>query len=42
MNFLIQQSSQDAEYISFLEGDDMYTADNLEEKMKVFEQYDDV
>ena len=42
MNFLIDQADSQSEYISFLEWDDMYTSDNLQEKMKVFEQYPDV
>jgi glycosyltransferase involved in cell wall biosynthesis len=42
MNFLIDQADSQSEYISFLEWDDMYTPDNLQEKMKVFEQYPDV
>ena len=42
MNFLIDQADSQSEYISFLEWDDMYTSDNLQEKMKVFEQYPEV
>ena len=42
MNFLLSQVSEESEYISFLEGDDMYTLDNLEEKIKIFIQFPDV
>jgi len=42
MNFLIGQTSQESQYIAFLEGDDMYMPTNLEEKIKVFEKCDDV
>ena len=42
MNFLIQQCDSQSDFISFLEGDDMYTADNLMEKIKIFEKYPEV
>ncbi len=42
MKFLIKQANPESQYISFLEGDDMYTPNNLEEKMKIFEKYHDV
>lgn len=38
MKFLLKQVNPESEYISFLEGDDMYAPDNLEEKMKIFER----
>jgi teichuronic acid biosynthesis glycosyltransferase TuaG len=36
MNFLLQKVSPESEYITFLEGDDMYTPDNLDTKVEVF------
>ena len=42
MNFLIQQCDSQSDFISFLEGDDRYTADNLMEKIKIFEKYPEV
>lgn len=42
MNFLISQTSPDAQYISFLEGDDMYTSDCLDQKLNIFQQYPEV
>ncbi|MEI8253582.1 MAG: hypothetical protein WCG25_07765 [bacterium] len=42
MNFLISLASNESKYIAFLEGDDLYTPDNLEEKLKIFEKYIDV
>ena len=42
MNFLLSQVHEESEYISFLEWDDMYTPDNLEEKIKIFEKHQDV
>ena len=42
MNFLISQSSHDSEYLSLLEWDDMYTPDNLQEKIHIFERYPEV
>lgn len=42
LNFLISQSSEDSKYIAFLEGDDIYTSDNLQKKMDVFSAYPDV
>lgn len=42
MNFLIEMISGDSEYISFLEWDDMYTPNNLEEKIKVFKRYPEI
>jgi len=35
MNLLLSQISPESKYITFLEGDDMYTPENLEEKMKI-------
>ena len=42
MNFLLSKISNDSKYIAFLEGDDMYTPDNLEEKIKIFKEYPEV
>ena len=42
MKFLIEQASSESQYISFLEGDDMYAPDNLDEKKKIFEKYAEV
>ena len=42
MNFLISQSSYESEYLSFLEWDDMYTPDNLQQKIHIFEHYPEV
>ncbi len=41
-NFLISQVSPDSEYITFLEGDDVYVPTSLEEKYKIFQLYPDV
>lgn len=38
-NFLLQQISSDAKYVAFLEGDDLYTKDNLSTKLKIFKEY---
>jgi len=42
MNFLIEKVSNKSEYIAFLEWDDMFTPYNLEKKIKVFEEYEEV
>lgn len=42
MNFLIEKVSNDSEYVAFLEWDDLYTPDNLEKKIKVFNDFPDV
>lgn len=42
MNFLLEKVSNESEYIAFLEGDDMFTPDNLEEKIKIFVQYKNI
>lgn len=42
MNFLIEKASNESEYIAFLEWDDLFTPDNLEEKLKVFLKYNDI
>jgi glycosyltransferase involved in cell wall biosynthesis len=42
MNFLLERVSAEIEYIAFLEGDDMYTADNLEKKLEVFTTYPEI
>ena len=42
MNFLIQQCDSQSDFIAFLEWDDRYTADNLMEKIKIFEKYPEV
>jgi len=40
MNFLLEKVSEDSKYITFLEGDDMFTPNNLEEKNKNFGKYE--
>jgi glycosyltransferase involved in cell wall biosynthesis len=42
MNFLLSQISEESQYISFLEGDDLYTRNYLEEKMRVWTLYPDL
>jgi glycosyltransferase involved in cell wall biosynthesis len=42
MNSLLVQTSPESEYIAFLEGDDIYLPENLEKKLKIFEQYPEV
>ncbi len=42
MNFLLSQTTENSEYIAFLEGDDLYTRDYLEKKLKIWEQYPEV
>ena len=42
MNFLISHICVQSEYISFLEWDDIYTVDNLQQKIHIFEQYPEV
>ncbi|MDD3645903.1 MAG: glycosyltransferase [Candidatus Gracilibacteria bacterium] len=42
MNFLIDKISNESEYIAFLEGDDLFTPDNLEKKIDIFKKYKDV
>lgn len=42
MNFLIGQSSLNSTYITFLEGDDLYTPNNLQEKIDVFNKHTDI
>lgn len=39
MNFLLSQISKDSEYVAFLEGDDIYTPDHLEKKLKLWREY---
>lgn len=41
-NFLISQISSDAQYVAFLEGDDMYIPTNLEKKWNIFQKYPNV
>ena len=41
-NFLLSQVSQNSDYIAFLEGDDLYTADNLKKKITIMNQYPNV
>ena len=41
-NFLLSHISKDSKFVTFLEGDDMYTKDNLEKKCAIFERYADV
>lgn len=38
-NFLLGKISEYSEFVAFLEGDDMYTIDNLQQKLHVFDQY---
>ena len=42
MNFLLEKVSLESEYVAFLEGDDMYTPDNLEKKLEIFWKYREV
>lgn len=42
MNFVLEKVSNESEYIAFLEWDDIFTSDNLEEKIKIFEKYSEV
>lgn len=39
MNFLLEQMNPESQYVAFLEGDDIFTPNNLEEKMKFFELF---
>lgn len=39
MNFLLDKVCKDSEYITFLEGDDMFTSDNLKKKVNIFRSY---
>jgi len=39
MNFLLWKVNKNSEYITFLEWDDMYATNNLEEKIKIFKKY---
>lgn len=39
VNFLLEKVSIESEYIAFLEGDDMFTNDNLSEKIEIFNKY---
>lgn len=42
MKFLLNNSDPKSTYIAFLEGDDMYTPDNLQKKISIFERYSEV
>ncbi|MDD2693546.1 MAG: glycosyltransferase [Candidatus Gracilibacteria bacterium] len=42
MNFLLEKVSLESEYIAFLEGDDMYTPDNLEKRLAIFREMPEV
>ncbi len=42
MNFLLEKVSSESKYIAFLEWDDMFTPDNLEEKVEIFNKYPDI
>jgi len=42
MNFLLSQINPESRYIAFLEGDDIFTPDNLEKKLEIFEKYPEV
>ncbi len=39
MNFLIQKTSKESEYIAFLEGDDLREKDCLKNKLAIFDKY---
>lgn len=41
MNFLLEKVSNDSKYIAFLEWDDIFTPDNLEKKLQIFEENKD-
>ncbi|MDD2693544.1 MAG: glycosyltransferase [Candidatus Gracilibacteria bacterium] len=41
-NFLLEHISEESEFVAFLEGDDLYTPDNLEKKLEVFRKYREV
>jgi len=42
INFLLSQVNSESKYIAFLEGDDIFTSDNLEKKLEIFEKYSEV
>lgn len=42
MNFLLSKVDKNSQYISFLEGDDIYTSNHLEEKIKIFKKYNNI
>lgn len=42
MNFLLEKVSNESKYIAFLEWDDLFTIDNLEKKVKAFEENKEV
>lgn len=42
MEFLISKISKDSKYTAFLEWDDMYTKDNINDKIKIFQEFNDV
>ncbi len=42
LNFLIEKVSNKSDYIAFLEWDDLFTPNNLEEKIEIFEKYNEV
>lgn len=42
MNFLISKADKNSNYITFLEWDDLFTYDNLEKKVKIFEKFPEV
>lgn len=42
MNFLLSHVSPESEYISFLEGDDVYDANNINAKIKIFESQSNI
>ncbi len=41
-NFLLEHISKDSEFVAFLEWDDVYTPDNLEKKLDIFQKYREV
>lgn len=41
MEFLLRQKNENSEYTAFLEGDDMYAFNNICEKIKIFNKYED-
>lgn len=42
MNFLLSHANKDAEYVTFLEGDDVYFPKNLSTKVDIFQKHPDI
>lgn len=42
MNFILSKVNTESEYVTFLEGDDMYSPENLMEKFRIFRKYDNI